>query len=39
MELRGMLEVSVYRTTEVELLLPDPFLLVLGADEVLGDSP
>ena len=39
MELRSMLEVGVYRAAEVELLLPDPFLLVLGVDEVLGGAP
>ena len=38
MELRGVLEVRVYRAAKVELLLLDLFLLVLGADEVLEDT-
>ena len=38
MELRGVLEVGVYRAAKVELLLLDLFLLVLGADEVLEDT-
>ena len=37
-ELHGALEVGFYRAAEVEPLLPDLFLLVLGADEVLGDA-
>ena len=38
MQLRGVLEVRDNRTTEVELLLLDLFLLVLGAAEVLEDT-
>jgi hypothetical protein len=38
MALHGTLEVGIYRATEVELLLPDLLLLVLGTDEVLGDT-
>ena len=38
MELRGMLEVGVYRAAEVELLLSDLFLLMLSAHEFLGDA-
>jgi hypothetical protein len=37
-ELHDALEVGVYCTAEVEPLLPDLFLLVLGVDEVLGDA-
>ena len=38
MALHGALEVGVYRATELELLVPDFLLLVLGVDEVLGDA-
>ena len=37
-ELHDALEVGVYLGAEVELLLPDIFLLALGANEVLGDA-
>ena len=37
-ELHDALEVGVYLGTEVELLLPDIFLVALGANEVLGDA-
>ena len=32
MELRGVLEVGIYRAAKVELLLPDLLLFVLGPD-------
>jgi len=38
MELHDALEVGVYLDAEAELLLPDIFLLGLGAKEVLGDA-
>ena len=38
-ELHDALEVGVYSTIEIKLLLPDLFLLVLGSNEVLGDAP
>ena len=38
MALHGTLKVGVYCTAELELLLPDLFLLVLGMDKVLGDA-
>ena len=38
MALHGTLEVGVYRTAELELLLPDLSHLVLDADKVLGDA-
>ena len=37
-ELHDALEVGVNHGAEVELLLPDLFLLVLGANKVLGDA-
>jgi len=38
-ELCGVLEVGVYLTTKLELLLPNLLLLMIGADEVLRDTP
>ena len=37
-ELQDSLEVGVHRRAKVELFLPDLFLFMLGANEVLGDA-